>query len=75
MTNQLHVICDDCSEILKSPDDGFSILGNIGKASSDEFLGLIGNNFPTPSRNGNININYIHKVDLCIKCFKIRLGL
>lgn len=46
MTNQIHVICDDCSEILKSPDDGFSILGNIGKASSDEFLGLIGSQLP-----------------------------
>jgi hypothetical protein len=71
------VVCDSCEQEITDPNTGFTVVGNIGAASPnpDQFLGLIGNNFPPSNSDGLIHVDNIKARNYCKTCFLKALGL
>jgi len=68
-------VCDYCDTVILKDTDGFLIKGNISASNPDIILGLIGNNFPTPSEDGTILLSEIKSTVLCKKCLIKALNL
>lgn len=68
-------LCDNCDEIIQTPEEGFVVYGNISLANPEKLCGVIGNNFPPPDENGLIKFEDIKKTVLCKECFVKGLNL
>lgn len=69
MSVELVAFCDICETVIKNPNDGFVVTGNVGVADiSQSHKDLIGNNIPEPSEDGTIMANEINKQYFCKSC-------
>lgn len=69
------VVCDSCTNVIKTPDDGFIVKGNIYNADHGEFpLRMVGDNFPT-SRTFAIKLSEVGETGICKSCMIKSLGL
>lgn len=64
-------LCDRCDCVIREPEKGFVVHGNIYVADPTSMGGLIGNNFPEEGGK----IEDIKKSVYCLQCFLIAIGL
>ena len=64
--------CDKCKGLIRKPEDGVIVHGNIYRANPDERGGLIGNNFPKDAfivSDDNPIVDQIGESVYCQGCF------
>ena len=65
--------CDECSGLIRTPEQGRVIHGNICMADPTQYGGLVGNNFPQNNPPGTTPNKFtkdeVGKTVLCIPCF------
>ena len=61
--------CDKCKGLIKKPEDGVVVHGNIYMADPNEQGGLIGNNFPDTNKDRWVTEDAIKKSVYCQGCF------
>ncbi|MEK7775017.1 MAG: hypothetical protein AAB305_03925 [Candidatus Zixiibacteriota bacterium] len=75
MSVQKFAVCDRCSNVVTSPDKGFTIKGNVyAAATSDRPVCLVGNNFPRINGMA-FKVEEITETHLCHDCMLSALGL
>ncbi|MDZ4722536.1 MAG: hypothetical protein SGI97_01275 [candidate division Zixibacteria bacterium] len=69
------VVCDSCTKVIASPEDGFVVKGNIYAADHGENPDrLVGDNFPR-SRTFAVRLDEIGETGICRPCLMKALGL
>lgn len=69
------VVCDCCTNVIRNPEDGFIVKGNIYNADYGEFpIRMVGDNFPT-SRSFAIRLSEVGETGICKSCLIKSLGL
>jgi hypothetical protein len=75
MSVQKFAVCDRCSNVVTSSDQGFTIKGNVyAAATSDRPVCLVGNNFPRITGMA-FKVEEIGETHLCHDCMLSALGL